>query len=183
MVEDNRSSIIIGAHHYVLKDTAVASGEWEGMRRNENGTWRSWYHGYFPQSTPQGASLLYWVDSKPDSGTFENFLAEAPSPVDLWVGAHTHTSPDDTFGGKSHIERRSGTTFINVAGLTKYHVDAGAPENAVPRIWLLTFTDGSDQVTAQCFLHGNDYASQGWYTKNDRVIKPSKPFRMASAPF
>jgi hypothetical protein len=183
MVEENRTSIIISAHHYVLKDTTVASGEWEGMRRDANGAWTSWYHGYFPQGTPQGASYLYWVDSKPDSGAFEEFLSAAPSRVDLWLGAHTHTSPDDAFGGKSHIERRWGTTFINVAGLTKYHVNASAPENGVPRSWLLTFTDGSDQVTAQCYLHSNDYAPQGWYTKNDRVIKLSKPFRMPSAHF
>lgn len=183
MVEANRGSIIISAHHYVLKDTTVASGEWEGMRRDENGTWKSWYHGYFPQGTPQGASFLYWVDGKQDSAAFEAFLAAAPSRVDLWLGAHTHTSPDDAFGGKSHIERRWGTTFINVAGLTKYHVNASAPENGVPRSWLLTFTDGSDQVTAQCYLHGNDYAPQGWYPKNDRIIKLSKRFRMPSAPF
>jgi Calcineurin-like phosphoesterase len=178
MVNENRSSIIISAHHYVLKDTTVASGAWEGMRRDEKGAWKSWYHGYFPQGTPQGASYLYWVDSKQDSGAFEAFLAAAPSRVDLWLGAHTHTSPDDTFGGKSHIEQRWGTTFINVAGLTKYHVNANAPENGVPRSWLLTFTDGSDQVTAQCYLHDGDYAPQGWYTKNDRLIKLSKPFRM-----
>ena len=181
MVEDNQGSIIISAHHYVLKDTTVASGAWEGMRRDEHGGWKSWYHGYFPQGTPQGASFLYWVDSKPDSGAIERFLAAAPSRVDLWLGAHTHTGPDDTFGGKSHIERRWGTTFMNVAGLTRYHV--GAPENGVPRSWLLTFTDGSDQVTAKCYLHSNDYAPQGWYTKNDRVIKLSKPFRMPSVPF
>ena len=181
MVQDNQGSIIVSAHHYVLKDTTVASGEWEGMRRDEHGGWQSWYHGYFPQGTPQGASFLYWVDSKPDSGAFESFLAAAPSRVDLWLGAHTHTSPDDTFGGKSHIERRWGTTFVNVAGLTRYHV--GAPENGVPRSWLLTFTDGSDQVTAKCYLHSSDYAPQGWYTKNDRVIKLSKPFRMPSVPY
>jgi len=183
MVEENRTSIIISAHHYVLKDTTVASGEWEGMRHDANGAWISWYHGYFPQGTPQGASYLYWVDSKADSGVFEEFLSAAPSRVDLWLGAHTHTSPDDAFGGKSHIERRWGTTFMNVAGLTKYHVNASAPENGVPRSWLLTFTDGSDQVAAQCYLHSNDYAPQGWYTKNDRVIKLSKPFRMPSAHF
>ena len=34
MVEANRSSVIISAHHYVLKDTTVASGEWEGMQRD-----------------------------------------------------------------------------------------------------------------------------------------------------
>jgi hypothetical protein len=182
MVDENRASIIISAHHYVLKDTTVASGEWEGMRHDEAGAWKSWYHGYFPQGTPQGASFLYWVDSKPDSGAFETFLAAAPSRIDLWLGAHTHTSPDDTFGGKSHIERRWGTTFINVAGLTKYHVNASAPENGVPRSWLLTFTDGSDHVRAQCYLHGNEFAPQGWYTKNDRVIKLTKAFTMPSGP-
>jgi hypothetical protein len=176
MVEENSTSVIISAHHYVLKDTTVASGEWEGMRRDEKGAWKSWYHGYFPQGTPQGASYLYWVDSKPDSGAFENVLAAAPSRVDLWLGAHTHTSPDDTYGGKSHIERRWGATFINAAALTRYWVVD--PENGVPRSWLLTFTDGSDEVTARCYLHGNDYAPQGWYTKVDRVIKLSKPFKM-----
>ena len=177
MVDENRSSIIISAHHYVLKDTTVASGEWEGMQRDENGAWKNRYHGYFPQGTPQGASFLYWVDSRPDSGAFENVLMAASTPVDLWLGAHTHTNPDDTYGGKSHIERRWGTTFINVSGLTRYHT---RPENTIPRSWLLTFTDGSDQVIAQCYLHGNEYAPQGWYSKVERVIKLSRPFKMSS---
>jgi hypothetical protein len=175
MVEENRSSIIISAHHYVLKDTTVASGEWEGMQKDENGGWKTGYHGYFPEGTPQGASFLYWVDSKPDSGAFESVLSAAPMAVELWLGAHTHTNPDDTYGGKSHIERRWGTTFINVSGLTRYHT---RPENTIPRSWLLTFTDGSDQVLAQCYLHGNEYAPQGWYPKVERVIKLSKAFRM-----
>lgn len=173
-VEKNPSSIIISAHHYMLKNTTVASGEWEGMRRDSSGAWKSWYHGYYPQGTPQGASFLYWVDSKPDSAAFENFLATATSPVDLWLGAHTHTTPDDTFGGKSHVEKRWSTTFVNVAELTRYH---GTPQNQVPRSWLFTFTAGSDQVTARCYLHGNEFAPQGWYAKSDRVIKLSKPFR------
>src|SRR5713101_7014904 len=177
MVEENRSSIIISAHHYVLKNTTVASGEWEGMQRDEKGAWKTRYHGYFPQGTPQGASFLYWVDSKQDSGAFENFLAAAPGRVDLWLGAHTHTNPKDTYGEKSHIERRWGTTFINVAGLTKY---MGAPENCVPRSWLLTFTDGSDEVTTQCYLHTGGYAPRGWYPKFDRAIKLSNAFKTPS---
>jgi hypothetical protein len=172
-VEDNGSSIIIGAHHYMLKGTTVASGEWEGMRRDVNGAWTSWYHGYYPQGTPQGASFLYWVDSKPDSGAFETLLAA--TPIDLWLGAHTHTNPDDTYGGKSHVEHRWGTTFINVSGLTRYH---GPPENQVPRSWLLTFTDGSSEATARCYLHGSEFAPQGWYTKAERSIQLSKPFHM-----
>ena len=177
MVEENPSSIIVSAHHYMLKNTTVASGEWEGMRRDDKGGWKGWYHGYWPESTPQGASFLYWVDSKQDSGGFENFLAAAPGRVDLWLGGHTHTNPDDTYGGKSHIERRWGTTFINVAELTKY---MGEPENCVARSWLLTFTDASDEVLARCYLHTSDYATQGWYPKNDRLIKLSKPLKMPS---
>jgi len=176
MVEENRSSIVISAHHYVLKDTTVASGEWEGMRRDPAGRWVSGYHGYRPQGTPQGASYLYWVDSKPDSGAFEGVLAA--TPVDLWLGAHTHTDPDDTFGGKSHIERRWSTTFINVAHLTRYHPPV--LERRVPRSWRLTFTEGSAEVRAQCYLHENEYAPQGWYTRVERVIPLSKPFTMGS---
>lgn len=175
-VEHHRSSIIVTAHHYVLKDTTVASGEWEGMRRDANGAWTSWYHGYHPEGTPQGASYLYWVDSKPDSGAFENVLAANPSRVALWLGAHTHTSPDDTYGGKSHIELRWGTTFINVAGLTRYHGSPENQQNRVPRSWLLTFTDGSADVTARCYLHGEEFAPQGWYPRSNRVIKLSMPF-------
>jgi hypothetical protein len=175
MVEGNRSSIVITSHHYVLRDTTVASGEWEGMRRDENGAWKSWYHGYYPQGTPQGASFLYWVDGKADSRAFENVLAATPSGSSLWLGAHTHTNPEDTYGNKSHIEKRWGTTFINVSSLTRYH---GPAENGVPRSWLLTFTEGSDEVKAQCYLHDDHYAPQGWYDKVGRVIKLSRPFRM-----
>jgi len=177
MVEENPSSVIISAHHYVLKNTTVASGDWEGFRRGDKGEWQDWYHGYYQgKGSPRGASYLYWVDSKQDLGAFENYLAAAPGHVDLWLGAHTHTAPDDTYGGKSHIERRWGTTFINVAGLTRY---MGRPENCVPRSWLLTFTSGSDEVKAQCYLHTSDYAPQGWYPKFDRVIKLLKPFTVS----
>ncbi|HKE96620.1 MAG TPA: metallophosphoesterase [Povalibacter sp.] len=175
VVEANNASIIISAHHYVLKNTTVASGDWEGMRRDANGAWKSWYHGYYPQGTPQGASYLYWVDGKPDPGAFEGVLSAAPASVAIWLGGHTHTTPDDTFGGKSHIESRWGTTFINVAELTAHH---GVPQNQVPRSWLLTFTEGSDQVTARCYLHGSEYAPQGWYDKVTRVIKLPRAFEM-----
>lgn len=173
MVAQNPASIVISAHHYVLKDTTVASGEWEGMRRNAAGEWSGRYHGYFPQGAPQGASFLYWVDSQRDSGAFERALAAAPGAVDLWLGAHTHTRPDDTFGGKSHIERRWGTTFLNAAGLTRHH---GPAENQVPRSWLLTFIEGRREVTARCYLHSGEYAPQGWYRPAERRIALSRPF-------
>jgi hypothetical protein len=40
MVEENPASIIISAHHYMLKNTTVASGEWEGMTPDGKGGWK-----------------------------------------------------------------------------------------------------------------------------------------------
>ncbi|MCP5115917.1 MAG: hypothetical protein GY953_34245, partial [bacterium] len=114
MVEANQDSIIISAHHYILKETTVASGEWEGLRKGPDGEWRSHYHGYKPQGSPKGASYLYWVDSKPDAQAFERYLAGHPGAVAIWLAGHTHTNPDDTYGNKSHIETKWGTHFINV---------------------------------------------------------------------
>ena len=161
MVEANPDSIIVSAHHYVLKNTTVASGEWEGWR----------YHGYFPQGTPQGASYLYWVDSVPDAQAFERYLEAHPGAVQLWFGGHTHTHPDDTRGGKSHIEQKWGTYFLNVGSLTHY-----SPE-IVPMSRLLTFAEGSRDVRVQCYLHTNQHAPQGWYPKAEERLQLLKPFQ------
>ena len=37
--------IAISVHHYVLKDTTVASGGWEGVRQDEQGNKKPGYHG------------------------------------------------------------------------------------------------------------------------------------------
>src|SRR5450432_385758 len=68
-----------------LKNTTVASGDWEGMRRDSAGEWRSRYHGYWPDGTPRGASFLYWLDSVQDSAQFERFLSAKPGRMDLWL--------------------------------------------------------------------------------------------------
>lgn len=175
MVQQNPDSIIITAHHYVLKDTTVASGEWEGMRRTADGGWRGWYHGYHPQGTPMGASYLYWVCSQPDSNAFQQVLAAEPGRVALWLGGHTHTTPDDTYGGKSHIEQRWGTTFMNVANLTQGYT-ATPLGNLAPRSWVLTLKEGSAEVAANCYLHTDDIAPRGWYPKFDRTIPLPRRF-------
>ena len=171
MVEEHPYSIIVSAHHHMLKETTVASGEWEGFRKDRSGKWRGDYHGYFPAGAPKGASYLYWVDGKPDAQAFERYLAEAPGAIDLWLGGHTHTSPDDRKGGRSHIERKWGVGFINVCALSKYH-----GHRNVPMSRLLTFTEGSDRVRVQCYLHTSQHAPQGWYRPAERVLTLSKPF-------
>jgi len=168
----NPDSVVISVHHYMLKDTTVASGEWEGMRRGEAGGWRSHYHGYKPRGTPQGASYLYFVDGNPDARAFEEFLAEHPASVDLWLGGHTHTHPDDTYGGKSHVERKWGTGFINAAALTRFHNEA----HSVPMSRLLTFREGSAKVVVRCYLHTDEFLPQGWYKGAERTLALGKPF-------
>jgi hypothetical protein len=174
MVEDNPDAIIICAHHHMLKETTVASGLWEGFVKQSDGKWKSKYHGYFPEGAPQGASYLYFVGNRPDAGAFDRYLAARPGAIDLWLGGHTHTHPDDRTGGRRHVERKWGTTFVNVAALTRYH----GRQNSRPMSRLLTFTEGSANLRIACYLHTSECAPQGFYAKAERVVKLGKPFRM-----
>ncbi|MBL7224222.1 MAG: metallophosphoesterase [Candidatus Brocadiae bacterium] len=173
MVEQNPYSILIACHHHMLKETTVASGEWEGFRKDEAGEWRGVYHGYFPQGAPRGASYLYFVDGKPDARAFERYLADSPGAIDLWLGGHTHTHPDDRCGGRSHVERKWGVGFVNCCALSRYH-----GHKNVPMSRLLTFTDGSDRVRVQCYLHTSQHAPQGWYQPAERTLPLTKPFEL-----
>jgi hypothetical protein len=173
-VEANSDAIVISAHHHMLKETTVASGPWEGYVRTADGGWRSHYHGYFPDGGPEGASYLYFVDGKPDAQAFERYLAAHPNAIDLWLGGHTHTHPDDRKGGRSHVERKWDVNFVNVSALSRHH----ANRTTLPMSRLITFTDGSDQALVQCYLHTSQHAPQGWYPPAERMIRLSKPFRM-----
>lgn len=169
-VEANQDKIIVSAHHYLLKDTTVASGEWEGMRRNDDGTWRTHYHGYKERGTPKGASYLYWVDSVADAGAFESYLAENPGAIDVWLGGHTHTHPDDRHGGKSHIEKKWGVWFVNTSALTAHHGITCMP---MSRHWSISDT----QARVRCYLHTADHGPQGWYDPAEMTLDLSKSFR------
>jgi hypothetical protein len=175
MVRENPESIIISAHHHMLKETTVASGPWEGFTRDEKDQWRSHYHGYFPDGAPAGASYLYFVDAVPDAQAFETYLADHSGATSIWLGAHTHALPDTTTSGRSHIETKWGVHFINVAALTRHH---GNSELMTPMSRLLSFQDGSDEVRVQCYLHTSDHAPQGWYAPARRILRLPRPFRI-----
>ena len=162
-VEENRDKIIVTAHHHMLKSTTVASGPWEGVDEG--------YHGRFEDGAPIGASYLYFVGGEPDAGAFESYLAANPGAVDLWLGGHTHTNPDDTQGGRSHVERKWGVTFVNVAAISRYH---GRKNISMSR--LLTFAEGAAEVNIRCYLHMSDYAPQGWYDRVERTAPLRMPF-------
>jgi hypothetical protein len=93
--------------------------------------------------------------------------------MDLWLGGHTHTTPDDTFGGRSHVERKWGVGFVNCAALTQHHVSS----TTVPMSRLFTFTEGSREVRVQCYLHTSRHAPQGWYAPAERTLPLRHPFQ------
>jgi len=183
VVEQHRDAMVVSAHHHMLKETTATSGPWEGFRRDPTtGTWRSHTHGYFADDGRhnQGAGYLYWLvnegqspmDAQPDAQAFEHYLAEHPSAIDLWMGGHSHMTPDTVIEGRSHIERKWGVNFLNCCALTKYH------GGRAPMSRLLTFTDGSPHVRIQCYLHTSDFAPHGWYLPAERTIELSRAFRI-----
>ena len=156
--------IAISAHHHMIKETTVASGDWEGVDNN--------YHGRFEHGAPIGASYIHFVGEEPDSGKIERYLEDHPGALDLWLGSHTHTHPDDRTGGRSHIERKwGGATFVNIAALSKYHGMRNVPMSRV-----ITFTHGSDEARIRCYMHTSDYRPQGWYEDAERTIKLTTSF-------
>lgn len=174
MVESNTNSIIVSAHHYMLKNTTTASGEYEGMVRRPDGGWDSHYHGYKRDGTPQGASYLYFVGGVPDAQAFERYLEAHPGAISIWLGGHTHTVPDDTYGGKPLVASKWGVTFINVAALSAHHRNRNLVTAPMSR--LLTFTPGSRDVRVQCYLHTASYAEPGWHAPAERTVQVGRPF-------
>ncbi|MBI2442081.1 MAG: hypothetical protein HYV35_12015 [Lentisphaerae bacterium] len=175
MVESNPDCLIISVHHYMLKDTTTATGEYEGFRRGPGGEWVSHYHGFKPEGAPQGASYLYFVDSQPDAQAFERYLAAHPAAVALWLGGHTHTTPDDTHGGKALVATKWGAHFINVAALTKDHNNRG--QKTAPMSRRLTFIPGRAEVKVECYLHTAAFAAPGWYKPAERTLPLARPFK------
>ena len=49
--------------------------------------------------------------------------------------------------------------------------------HAKPHSRLMTFSDGSDQMDIECYMHTDEYKPQGFYHEKKRHVQWSKPFR------
>jgi hypothetical protein len=58
--------------------------------------------------------------------------------------------------------------------ISKYH----ASRTTVPMSRLFTFTEGSQKVRVQCYLHTSDHAKQGWHAKAERTFEIGKAFQL-----
>lgn len=162
MVEANPDRIIISCHHHMLEDTTVASGLGEGVQMDVRAGHT--YHGNFADGAPEGSSFIYFLDDQPHARAFEGYLGQHPGAIDLWLGGHTHAYPDDTFGRRSHIERKWEVGFVNASALTRHHA------GKAPLSRLFTFEEGSDQVRVQCYLHSGEFAPEGWWEAGERTL-------------
>jgi hypothetical protein len=82
-VEASSNEIIITCHHHMLRETTVGSGDYEGVSRNADGTFRSGrYHG--PDGAPEGASYLILL-GRPAEGAGVRELSRRASRRDRSV--------------------------------------------------------------------------------------------------
>ena len=185
VLSEPKESIIITVHHHMLKETTVGSGEWEGYPNRDpfpSGVGDRRYHSYMQEDGEhnKGAGYLYWlvdetkepIESTADAQAFENFLEQHPGAIDLWIGAHTHTDPEDRKSGRSQIESKWGVNFVNVAALCVHH----GGDHSEPLSRLLSFTPGSPEVRVRCYLHTDRFAKRGWYDRAERILALQSPF-------
>ena len=181
-VESNQEMIIVTAHHHMLKETTIGSGEWEGFHEKDRlGRRRSHYHGYFSDGGPMGAGYLYWVDGNPDAEAFERYLESHSGAIDLWLGGHTHAPAGSIKSGRSHVERRWDATFVNCAALSRHHVTVGSDVfPSASRVF--SFVDGRKSVQVRCYLHTDDLADGGWYPQEDIHVPLRHAPRLSATP-
>lgn len=165
-VEANRDKIIISCHHYLIRETTIATGDWEGVRWDSDASrWTSWIHGN--GRNPKHSSRLSYIGEIEGAPHFENYFSGKPGCVALWFGAHNHLKPGQTINGRGFIERKWNCTFVQASALTAHH---GVKGQLYPRSYLLTIEDGEQNATIQTFFHTNsDLATKGFASENRKI--------------
>jgi hypothetical protein len=177
-VESNHDSIIICAHHHMLRETTVGSGDWEGVIKKPDGSYEAPLPTVFKKTraSPSRALRIFTISTTSPRPWPSSAISKHIQGRSICGSEATRTTnPDDDFNDRTHIERKWGATFINCCALTRFH----GSERSRPMSRLLTFTEGGAEVRVQCYLHTDTHAPQGWYPKAERVIQLGKPFTKA----
>lgn len=162
-IELNPDKIIVTCAHHMLKNTTIASGEYEGLK----------YKYHFPNSPhdKKGSSYLYFIGKDTNSNAVEDYLEAHPGAVDLWLGAHTHINPADTIDTKTYCEKKHGTFFINCAIL-------GARGSIPPTSRILDFKLHTNEVTLQCYYHNDIFYKRGIAPSLTKSLLLDKKFNL-----
>ncbi len=199
----NRDKIIITAHHHVLRNTTTIStpNGGEGIHANNTGDFEGASYLYYIIEDSDPENFKYTMSTDEDPGPFETFLEEFEETygrpaIDIWVGAHSHSHPIDVVDGRGLVAEKYGVTFMQVAAMTHYH------SGRTPMSWMLSFTDGGDEVDIGNYIHRAPYynhipkdmmiskgvdpvgesapdgglETNGWYEPNARTVKLRKTF-------
>jgi len=88
------------------------------------------------------------------------------------------------------VETKWGTNFINASCLTRHHgvswfEDPGQAGSArrgaghcVPHSRLLTFTEGRNEASVQCYLHTGEFLPKGWHSSAERTLGLGREVRL-----
>ncbi len=154
----NQDKIIITAHHHVLRNTTTISnaGGGAGIHANNTGDFEGASYLYYIIENSDLDNFEYTMSRPGEPGPFEVFLEEfekenGKPAIDVWVGAHSHSHPQDVKDGRSLIEQKWGVTFMQVAALTHYH------SGRTPMSWMLSFSEGSDTYDIGNYIHRAPY--------------------------
>jgi len=174
-VERHRSThIVITCHHYLPKNTTLATGDFEGGELVD-GLYQGNFHG--AGRDPRGSGRLHYCGEEADATHFIDHLAEHPGDIEMWLGAHTHARPGNVVNGRGLRVYKHGAHFINCAALTRFH---GGPLNQVPRSRVFVFTDGSNKVAMSNWHHtAGDYAAAIGYHGTPVTLTLSRTISLA----
>ena len=157
-VTDNQDKIIVTVHHHVLRETTTISfpNGGKGIHANNTGDFEGASYLYYIVENTDPENFEYTKSNEGTPGPFETFLADfqeknGKAAIDLWVGAHSHAHPQDTYNNKGLVEAKWGVTFMQVSALTHYH------SGRTPMSWLLGFEDGSTELNIKNYIHRAPY--------------------------
>ncbi len=193
----NQDKIIVTVHHHVLRGTTTISfpNGGKGIHANNTGDFEGASYLYYIVENTDPENFEYTKSTAETPGPFETFLADFQAKngkpaIDLWLGAHSHAHPQDTYNGKGLVEAKWGVTFMQVSALTHYH------SGRTPMSWLLSFENGSNNLDLGNYIHRAPYynhipaalmkskgvkpigeaapegglTKNGWYTPNARKV-------------
>jgi hypothetical protein len=147
----NTGKTIIVITHHLLKNTTIATGDFEGV----NGG----FHGSTGQPIASGNLYNIIVDSttfEADQSRIQTFLNANPGAVSAWIAEHTHYNVGETYAGRTwYFVDANGMYNINPGGLTRFHV-VKQPQSGVG-----FFREGSATMKFIKMHHGGYYRYPG----------------------
>jgi hypothetical protein len=165
----NSSKNAITLSHYLLKDTTIATGDYEGVTGN--------FHASVGQPIGSGRLHNIIIDKeaniyKEDQTEFVDFFKKQPEKKLIWFGTHTHYKVGETYNGRGWTYKSNGSLFVNVGSLGVYH----ANHSPDPQSVTVNLKEGSNIMTIDKFLHSGTDTPMGFLEDYHIEVELNFPF-------